>query len=315
MIIIISIAVLYLRLYHPGLVSVFYIIWVKHGRILIYLEQYRGFLVKNILTLSNFVDWNTWFTNNHITWTSDLSRKQPHENQGIILTDGTTEEAGIYRNGIIYRTAPYFPSKIGPRNIEQKIALAMLQDDSIYLKIISGSAGSGKTLLACAHALHALQKGYKSKIIIAKSMTPVGREIGFLKGSMDEKVKPWLGPFYDNFIHCGVPYYAVDKMIDEEQLEITPITFIQGRSISNAVIIVDEVQNLDINILKQIITRAADDTEIILLGDPTQVFERHIKKSSLDEISILGRTSNIVCSVHLAQSIRSKLANWAVENL
>jgi PhoH-like ATPase len=159
-----------------------------------------------------------------------------------------------------------------------------------------------------------LRHGDKTKIVIAKSMTPVGREIGHLKGSMEDKVKPWLGPFYDNFIQCGVAPYEIDDMIERDILEITPITFIQGRSITNAIIIIDEVQNLDMNILKQIITRAAEGSQIILLGDQTQVFER-VNSSSITTLVEKGRNSKVVGTIHLSKSLRSKLADWAVKHL
>jgi PhoH-like ATPase len=133
---------------------------------------------------------------------------------------------------------------------------------------------------------------------------------------MEDKVRPWLGPFYDNFIHCNVPDYAMDRMMETNELEITPITFIQGRSITNAVIIIDEVQNLDGDVIKQIITRASEGTEIILLGDQTQVFERGVKHNrSIEFLVEKAKTSNLVGHIHLSKSLRSPLADWAVENL
>jgi len=103
-------------------------------------------------------------------------------------------------------------------------------------------------------------------------------------------------------------------MIEEGVLEITPVTFIQGRSITNAVILIDEVQNLDINVIKQIVTRAAAGTQIILLGDQTQVFER-LNGKSIDYLLQKGKSSPLVGSIHLEKTLRSPIADWAVHNL
>jgi len=272
----------------------------------------KGITLIKILTLGHFNNWNDWYANGKIPLTE--LEIEAHENQPIILGDEENKQLGIVKGGYVVKLKEYYPYEIRAKNDEQKIALSILKDSSVSLKIISGVAGSGKTMLACAHAMQQLRHGGKAKIIIAKSMTPVGREIGHLKGSMEDKVKPWLGPFYDNFLQCGIPPYEIDAMIEHGELEITPITFIQGRSISNAIIIIDEAQNLDLNILKQIITRAAAGSEILLLGDQTQVFER-IKDSSITTLVEKGCGSKVVGSIHLSKSLRSPLADWAVENL
>lgn len=269
-----------------------------------------------ILKVEHFNNWQDWYSQRKITH-EQLGLEEGivlHENQPIILGLEDEQQIGIVKGGHVVPILDYFPCRIGAKNDEQKIALSILKDESIPLKIISGVAGSGKTMLACAHAMQQLRHGDKTKIVIAKSMTPVGREIGHLKGSMEDKVKPWLGPFYDNFIQCGVAPYEIDDMIAHDMLEITPITFIQGRSITNSIIIIDEVQNLDLNILKQIITRAAQGSEIILLGDQTQVFER-VSDSSITALVERGRESNVVGAIHLSKSLRSSLADWAVKNL
>lgn len=274
----------------------------------------KGVNLINVLTIEHFNNWQDWYSNGYVLVEQLGIDDEVHQNQPVILGYGDERRLGIVIGNKVEALREYFPSKVKGKNDEQKLALSMLKDDRIPLKIISGVAGSGKTLIACAHALHQLKHGAKTKIVIAKSMTPVGREIGFLKGTMEDKVKPWLGPFYDNFIQCGIPPYEIDDMIEKDILEITPITFIQGRSISNAIIIIDEVQNLDLNILKQIITRAAEGSEIILLGDQTQVFEK-IKDTSILTLIEKSRSSKYVGAIHLSKSLRSKLADWAVENL
>ena len=268
-------------------------------------------------TITNFDLWNEWYSDRKIRVDQIAEAASIPQCSGVVLENGNACQYGFVKGEYVTPIKDYHPCNIKAKNGEQKIALHILGDQTIPLKIISGVAGSGKTLLACAHALHQYKsnKGNICKIVIAKSMTPVGREIGFLKGGMEDKVRPWLGPFYDNFIHCGVAPYELDEMMETDQLEITPITFIQGRSISNAIIIIDEVQNLSLDVIKQIVTRAAEGSEIILLGDQTQKFEYRVKESSLDILIDRAHKSELVGHINLEKSLRSPIADWAVETL
>lgn len=268
-------------------------------------------------TIEDFKLWDEWYSDRKIRVKKISEQVVFSQCSGVILEGSGTKQVGFVKGDLITPLRDYHPCKVSAKNHEQKVALHILGDKNIPLKIISGVAGSGKTLLACAHALHQYKsnKGNICKIVIAKSMTPVGREIGFLKGSMEDKVKPWLGPFYDNFIHCGIAPYELDNMMQKDQLEITPITFIQGRSISNAIIIIDEVQNLSVDVVKQIVTRAAEGSEIILLGDQTQKFEYRVKESTLDTLIDRSNDSELVGHVNLDKSLRSPIADWAVQKL
>lgn len=273
-------------------------------------------MIKHIAVVENFENWNQWYAEGRVELAGLNSETPFHPNQGVVLKGQGAKEHGLVKGDYIVRIQQYFPSGVSPKNTEQTIALGLLSDPNIPLTILSGVAGSGKTMLACAHALERLDRRNDNitKIVIAKSMTPVGREIGFLPGDMQEKVLPWLGPYLDNFINCGYEPYRIEKMIEEGVLEITPVTFIQGRSITNAVILIDEVQNLDITILKQIITRAAAGTQIVLLGDQTQVFER-VSMKSLDVLLQKSKSSQLVGSIHLEKTLRSPIADWAVKHL
>jgi PhoH-like ATPase len=272
-------------------------------------------LSKDIVVIEGFEDWNTWYAEGRIKLDTVSGNNEFHPNQGVVLKGNGCKEHGLVKDGHIVRIQHYHPCDISPKNTEQTIALSLLQDKQIPLVILSGVAGSGKTLLACAHALERMHgKGKIEKIVIAKSMTPVGREVGFLPGTMEEKVRPWLGPFYDNMLECGYGPDQIELMLERGELEITPITYIQGRSIKNSIIIIDEAQNLELNVLKQIITRAAAGTQIILLGDQTQVFER-IRDQSLITLLQKGRSSQLVGTIHLEKTQRSAIADWAVKNL
>jgi PhoH-like ATPase len=273
-------------------------------------------MIKHIAVVEGFENWNQWYQEGRVELTSLNHEGSFHPNQGVVLKGGGAKDHGLVKDGCVVRIAKYFPSGVSPKNTEQTIALGLLNDPGVPLTILSGVAGSGKTMLACAHALERLDRRNDNitKIVIAKSMTPVGREIGYLPGDMQEKVLPWLGPFSDNFINCGYEPYRIEKMIEDGVLEITPVTFIQGRSITNAVILIDEVQNLDINVIKQIVTRAAAGTQIILLGDQTQVFER-LGGRSIDYLLQKSKSSPLVGSIHLEKTLRSPIADWAVKNL
>jgi PhoH-like ATPase len=269
-----------------------------------------------VKVIKEFSLWSEWYSDRKVK-VSEVGASGFPQSSGVILEGDGATQYGFIDGDYIVPIKDYYPCKIHAKNEEQKIALHILGSESVPLKVLSGVAGSGKTLLACAHALHKFKSRNSkiAKIIIAKSMTPVGKEIGYLKGGMEDKVRPWLGPFYDNFIHCGVPPYEIDSMIASGELEITPITYIQGRSISNAIIIIDEVQNLSLDIVKQIVTRAAEGSELILLGDQTQKFDHRVKDHTLYTLIERGYDSKLVGHIHLGRSLRSPIADWAVENL
>jgi PhoH-like ATPase len=251
----------------------------------------------------------------------NLNHLGMYPNLGLILTDVTGQKSAlalIKKNKIVSIGKQYRPCGIEPKNVEQKLALAMLSDESIPLVTITGESGSGKTFLAIAHAMQQLKSGRVKKIVIAKSLVPVGREVGFLKGDLADKVRPWLGNFYDNLEALGIGPHEFDDYLTESskdggRIEISPITFIQGRSIADAVVIVDEAQNLSREVIHQIITRPAQGTKLVLLGDTRQVFERGINSlnNGLSWVVEKGKESDLVAHIHLPQVERSKLAAWA----
>lgn len=270
--------------------------------------------MSKLVTVRDFNEWpKLW--NGEIT--PDILGVKLHQNEGIAFYDGDKEAFGYLRGDVIRQFKTYYhPSVITPKNAEQLIALQLLADASIPLTILSGEAGSGKTLMAIAHALERFTNSSGIRqIMIAKSMTPIGREIGFLKGEMQDKIKPWLGPFYDNFKVCGQSHKNVEDLIAQHAVEITPITFIQGRSIKNTILIIDECQNIELNVLKQIITRAGAGSEVVLLGDPTQKFENKLHQNSMQILIERAKSAPLVGHVHLNTCFRSAIASWAVSAL
>lgn len=270
--------------------------------------------------VENFDGWDEWFGKDKKVKISDLPKGESYnQNMGVVLKTPQMEmvpkskDHGIVKGEYLIPVKKYYPCAVKPANTEQTFALELLRDDSIPLVSLLGAAGGGKNYLACAHMMHALKKGLTSKLVLAKSLTPVGREIGYLKGGLEDKVVPWLGSFFDNLQKLGIPKMEIEDLIAAGLIEISPITFIQGRSISNSIICVDEVQNLEMDVLKQIITRAGEGSKILLLGDPTQRFERG--KIDLDKFLEKGKASPLVGHINFLKSIRSEIAQWAVDNM
>jgi len=250
--------------------------------------------------IEDFSGWNEWYQNNKIN-ISSLPKDKYYPNQFIILKGHNCEDYGIVRENQVVRLKPdYSPCGISHKNPEQLFALQILKNKELPLKILTGGAGTGKTLIASAHAIQKLNsdKNKINKIIIAKSMTPVGREIGFLKGDMKEKTLPWLGPFLDNFIHCGYEPDDIELLIEHRRLEITPITYIQGRSISNAILIIDEVHGYTSypkpsKYHKDINSRFGDVPMILLSGTPTpESYSQYYHLFTLSNHSPFSKYSN-----------------------
>lgn len=161
---------------------------------------------------------------------------------------------------------------ISSKNKEQWFALDALLDESIPLVVISGKAGTGKTLLALVAGIELLTKNRYKKLLVARpTISLPNNDIGFLPGDINDKMMPWLKPIYDNldFIFGRKSEYM--HFVDNKQIEVEPLAFIRGRSIPNQFIIIDEAQNLSPHEIKTIITRVGEGAKIILTGDPEQI--------------------------------------------
>ena len=200
-----------------------------------------------------------------------------------------------------------------PKNKEQKFALDLLTNSSIPLVSLTGIAGSGKTYLALMAALSSLKSNMYERIIITRSIQPVGKDIGFLPGDMNEKMDPWIAPIVDNFRSAFKDITYFEVMRDKRQIEVAPLSFIRGRTFNNSFIIVDESQNLTIHELKTIITRVGEDSKIVLLGDIEQIDTPYIDTLSngLTVVVEKFKDSKISGHVTLLKGERSKLATEA----
>ena len=159
------------------------------------------------------------------------------------------------------------------KNKEQQFALDLLMDQDVKIVSLVGRAGCGKTLIALAAGLKQIldDRTYK-KLIVSRPVQPMGRDIGFLPGTLEEKMMPWIAPIQDNLEFLMGDDKEHMKMLQEQgTIEIEALTFIRGRSISNAFIIIDEAQNLTMHELKTIITRVGEGTKIVLTGDIDQI--------------------------------------------
>ena len=210
------------------------------------------------------------------------------------------------------------------RNKEQLFALELLLDDSVSLVTLDGMAGTGKTLIAIAAGLRRVadDKVYR-KLLVSRPIFPLGRDIGFLPGDVEQKLNPWMKPIFDNLElllssrdeRSREPQYAY--LLDQHIIEVEPLTYIRGRSIPNQYIIVDEAQNLTPHEVKTIITRAGDGTKIILTGDPYQIDNPYVDSTNNGLIHVVNRfkMEKVAGHVTLTKGERSQLAELAANLL
>lgn len=212
---------------------------------------------------------------------------------------------------------------VKPRNVEQKCALDLLLRDNVKLVSLIGNAGTGKTLLALAAGLQKVfDDNVYNRIIIARSIMPLGKDIGFLPGSKEEKLQSWLAPFFDNLDYIcesgGEDGEETKKWIlESNKFQVEAITYMRGRSFTNAYIIIDEAQNLTPHELKTLISRVGENTKIIILGDPTQIDNPYLDRDSNGLVYTVGKMKkyDLYGSIYFQNTERSKLAALAAEVL
>ena len=211
---------------------------------------------------------------------------------------------------------------VSPRNKEQSFAYDLLFNDDVSFVSLIGRAGSGKTLLAIAAGLEQTVGNGKpkyKKIVISRPVQPLGKDIGFLPGTMEEKMLPWLKPIADNIdnVTSEEEGNLMEYYLDQGKLEIEALTYIRGRSISNAFMIIDEAQNLTAHEVKTILTRVGDNTKIILTGDIEQIDNIYTNETSngLTYAVEKFKHEKIAGHVTFKKGERSKLATIASQIL
>jgi len=211
---------------------------------------------------------------------------------------------------------------LSAKNKEQKYAMDLLFDNNIHIMSLTGPAGTGKTLIAAACGLEQVLHSTKSqggydKLIITRPVQPMGRDIGFLPGTLEEKMMPWIAPLRDNLEFLYGDKTALDMHMEQGVIEIEAMTYIRGRSISNAFMIVDEAQNLTTHELKTIITRVGHGTKLVLTGDVQQIDNSYVDSVSNGLTHAVEKFKQYDISGHvtLYKGERSKLATLAAEIL
>ncbi|MHC5114489.1 MAG: PhoH family protein, partial [Planctomycetota bacterium] len=217
------------------------------------------------------------------------------------------------------------------RNLEQTMALELLLDDEIRLVTLLGSAGTGKTLLAMAAGMHKVYKEERyDKLLVARPIMPLGRDIGYLPGDKDEKLSMWMQPIFDNLAYLlstrgshmnqaesRTNEQRIDQLMSGGKLVLEPLTYIRGRSIPHQFFLVDEVQNLTPHEVKTIVSRVGENTKIVLTGDLQQIDNPYLDQSSNGLSYLVERMKGQALAGHisLSRSERSDLASLASEIL
>lgn len=212
---------------------------------------------------------------------------------------------------------------IKPRNVEQKCAVDLLLRDDIKLVTLIGQAGTGKTLLALACGLKKVfDDNTYGKILISRPIVPLGRDIGYLPGTKEEKLFHWMQPIYDNLeFLCDSSGHDQSEtlkwVMESKKIEMEAVTYIRGRTLPKMYIIIDEAQNLTPHEVKTIISRAGEGTKVILTGDPTQIDNPYLDKDSNGLTYTIGKFANykLYGNIFLEKTERSELAALAAQIL
>lgn len=211
---------------------------------------------------------------------------------------------------------------IHPRNVEQTFAMDCLLNDEIMFVSLVGKAGTGKTLMALAAGLYkTLDEGRFQRLLVSRPIFPMGRDIGYLPGDVEQKLNPWMQPIFDNVeFLMGADKKAAGRaqeLINQGMLNIEPLTYIRGRSIPNQYLIVDEAQNLTPHEIKTIVTRAGQGTKVVLTGDAYQIDNPYVDSATSGLTYAVERFKGQKISAHvtLQKGERSELAELAANIL
>ncbi len=259
-------------------------------------------------------------------------------NEFVVMRDADDEgHTGLARrladtDHLIPVNAPRKPTYgIMPRNVQQTMAMDLLLDDEVRLLTLLGSAGTGKTLLAVAAGMtKTFNEERYEKLLVARPIMPLGRDIGYLPGDKDEKLTAWMQPIFDNLTYLmstrGAPMQAADSQTSEQRIRklmadgklvLEPLTYIRGRSIPHQFMIVDEAQNLTPHEIKTIVSRVGEGTKVVLTGDIQQIDNPYLDQSSNGLSYLIEKMKGLplVGHVSLSKSERSELASLAASLL
>jgi len=275
---------------------------------------YQGY--KELIVESNLV--NDIYSSGYI----DVERLKEEcdilQNEFVVMKNDINQSALCIRKDNRLVLLKNVESKnIKPKNKDQEFALNLLEDDSIPLVTLTGVPGSGKTYLALMTALKEIEKQKKQRIIFTRPVQTVGKDIGYLPGTLNEKMTPWLAPIVDNFRNQFGDLAYFELMMDKGIIDIAPLSYIRGRSFNDSIIIVDEAQNATVHELKTVITRTGKNSKIILLGDIEQIDLPYVNKFSNGLTIIIEKLkeTHLTGHVNFTKGYRSDLANLVAEKL
>jgi PhoH-like ATPase len=207
------------------------------------------------------------------------------------------------------------------RNAQQKMAMELLLNKDIPLVTLTGKAGTGKTLLSLAAGLMQTEdeRAYK-KLLVARPIVPLGKDIGYLPGEKEEKLRPWMQPIYDNleYLFNTKQSRDLDKILAGlGSIQVEALTYIRGRSIPEQFIIIDEAQNLTKHEVKTILTRVGENSKIILMGDPQQIDHPYLDEvnNGLTYVVEIFKSEKMSGHITLKKGERSSLAQLAADLL
>lgn len=244
------------------------------------------------------------------------------ENEYVKCEINGKEHLFHYREGALSPVSKSLSRKVKPRNLEQRACLDLLLDPEITLVALLGKAGTGKTFLSLAAALE--QSSRYHKILLSKPVVDVGHGIGFLPGSMKEKLEPWMQSFFDNLDQIDPMWDAEvygdesnEMFLDKNNIEIQPIHSIRGRSLKDAFMIIDEAQNLTPHEIKSIVTRAAEGTKVVIMGDPYQIDSPYLDEKSNGLTHVIERMKgqDFFGCLTLHKSERSRMSDVCADLL
>nr|WP_121449125.1 PhoH family protein [Fredinandcohnia onubensis] len=261
----------------------------------------------------------------HVT---ELVNHPFYPNQFILLKDalgGSSSAIGIVdKTGKVVRKLNFKQDHIWgikPRNVQQTMAFELLLRDDIPLVTLIGKAGTGKTLLALAAGLMQTEDmGKYKKLLVARPIVPVGKDIGFLPGEKQEKLRPWMQPIYDNLeylFNTKKPGELDAILAGMGSIEVEALTYIRGRSIPEQFIIIDEAQNLTKHEVKTILTRVGEKSKIVFMGDTEQIDHPYLDEynNGLTYVVEKFKDQKIGGHIRLVKGERSGLAQLAADIL
>lgn len=291
-----------------------------HADTIEYRELYSGFQEKYI----DAEKMELFFNEGGLPWPDS---EPPCPNSFVILKnplEPSQSALSRYQKGEL-RNLTYPDAKcwgLKARNKEQRFAMELLLDNTVKIVSLVGSAGTGKTLMALAVGLETvLEQGDFGRLLITRPVIPMGNDLGYLPGSKEEKLRPWMQPIYDNleflFRNCSDGFGVLEDLMTRGLVEMEALTYIRGRSIPGQFILCDEAQNLTPNMIKTLVTRVGQGSKIVFTGDPEQIDHPYLDSGSNGLSYLVERLKNEETTGHvtLFKGERSEVAEMGARLL